>query len=80
MKRDTKGRFTKKCEEGVKIILGIPSIKKIVIWILLIAILMRWISIIAKYNIFKKILNLFDKLIRTINEDAASPKKNGLFS
>ena len=63
MKRDTKGRFTKKCEEGVKIILGIPSIKKIVIWILLIAILMCWISIIAKYN--KKKLNLFDKLIRT---------------
>ena len=80
MKRDTKGRFTKKCEEGVKIILGIPSIKKIVIWILLIAIFMPWISIIAKYNIFKKILNLFDKLIRTINEDDASLKKDGLFS
>ena len=69
MKRDTKGRYTKNYEEGVKIILCIPPIKKIVICILLIAIIKRWISIITKYNIFKKILNLFDKLITTTNED-----------
>ena len=41
---------------------------------------MPWISIIAKFQILKKIFNIFeDILIQQPEEAADTPKKNGLF-
>ena len=78
--RDAKGRFSKKAEEGFKIIFDIPSIKRILIWLVLFGILLPWISIIAKFEILNKLLSLFDELMDgKINENGNS-KKSGLFS
>ena len=63
MDRDSKGRFSKKAEEGFKIIFDIPSIKRILIWVVLFGILLPWISIIAKFEILNKLLSLFDELM-----------------
>ena len=80
MMRDSKGKFAKKNDEGLKLELTIPSIKKIIFWILLLWILMPWISIIAKFQILKKIFNIFeDLLIQQPEEATDTPKKNGLF-
>ena len=80
MDRDYKGRFSKKTEEGFKIIFDIPSIKRILIWLLLFGILLPWILIISKFEILNKLFSLFDELMnRTINENGNS-KKGGLFS
>ena len=78
--RDAKGRFSKKAEEGFKIIFDIPSIKRILIWLALFGILLPCISIIAKFEIINKLLSLFDELMDgKINENGNS-KKSGLFS
>ena len=80
MDRDSKGRFSKKAEEGFKIIFDIPSIKRILIWVISFGILLPWISIIAKFEILNKLLSLFDELMDgKINENGGS-KKSGLFS
>ena len=63
MERDSRGRFSKKTEEGFKIIFDIPPIKRIIIWALLFGILLPWISIIAKFAILNKLLSLFDELM-----------------
>ena len=63
MDRDSKGRFFKKTEEGFKIIFDIPSIKRILIWVISFGILLPWISIIAKFEILNKLLSLFDELM-----------------
>ena len=70
----------KKNDKGLKLELTIPSIKKIIFWILLLWILMPWISIIVKFQILKNIFNIFeDLLIQQPEETADTPKKNGLF-
>ena len=51
MMRDSKGKFAKKIDEGLKIELNFPSIKKIIFWTVLLWILMPWISIMAKFQI-----------------------------
>ena len=80
MDRDSKGRFSKKAEEGFRIIFDIPSIKRILIWVISFGILLPWISIIAKFEILNKLLSLFDELMDgKINENDNS-KKSGLFS
>ena len=60
MKRDEKGRFSKKEEEGFEIMVSIPPLKKILTWILIIAILIPWISIIRKNNLVQKIMDTLD--------------------
>ena len=52
MPRDNKGRFAKACEDSI-----------IILWRLILLILMPWISIITRFNLPKKILELFDELI-----------------
>ena len=84
MDRDSKGRFSKKTEEGFKIIFDVPPIKRILIWAVLFGILLPWISVISKFEILNKLLSLFDELMnRTINENGnenGNSKKGGLFS
>lgn len=78
--RDKKGRFTKTVEEGLNIIIHIPSFKRIVYLVFLLAILMPWISIICRFELLKKILEKFDCLmIKPSNEEQEGSKKGGLF-
>lgn len=80
MKRDLKGRFIKKEEEEIKIVFGLPSLKKLMMWIIISAIMMPWISIIIKNNMFQKLLDAFDALLKQTDTEQVSQKKNGLFS
>ncbi len=59
MKRDEKGRFAKKDEEGLEIMIDLPPLKRILTWIFIIGILMPWISIIRKNNWLKKLWMLW---------------------
>ena len=79
MKRDEKGRFIKK-DDSNKIILHFPSIKRILIWIVIIWVFMPWITIISKFDVLKKILDLFECLFTKSNdENDETTKKNGIF-
>ena len=80
MKRDSKGRFCKTDEEGIKIVVGVPSIKKIIIWLIIVGILMPWISIIIRNNALQKLIEAFDELFQKSNEEQGTTKKTGLFS
>ena len=48
MKCDGKVRFAKGGDEGIKIILELPTIKKVIIRLFLLGLLMPWLSIIIK--------------------------------
>ena len=79
MKRDEKGRFIK-TDDSNKIILHFTSIKRILIWIVIIWVFMPWITIISKFDVLKKILDLFECLFTKSNdENDETTKKNGIF-
>ena len=79
MKRDLKGRFIKKEEEEIKIVFGLPSIKKLMMWIIISAIMMPWISIIIKNNMFQKLLDAFNALLKQTDTEQVSQKKMDYF-
>ena len=81
MARDDRGRFTKANEDRIKININFPSIKKIILWALIVLIFMPWISIIRRSDLPAKLLGLFDELITQANEaeKKENNKKNGLF-
>ena len=60
--------------------IGPPPLKRMLIWIFIIGILITWISIIRKNNLFQKLLDVLDKFFEKTVEEAATQKKNGLFS
>ena len=80
MKRDEKGRFAKKEEEGFEIMIVLPPLKRMLTWIFIIGIMMPWISIIRKNNLFQKLMDILDGFFEKAIEEAATQKKNGLFS
>ena len=80
MKLDEKGRIAKKDEEGLEIMIGLPPLKRMLTWLFIIGILMPWISIIRKNNLFQKLMDVLDKFFEKTIEEAATQKKNGLFS
>lgn len=69
MGRDAKGSFIKNCKDDMKPIFWFPSIKKILTWTLILEIILPWISIINKFNLPKKVLNLFNELLNPPTED-----------
>ena len=79
MKRDEKGRFAKKEEEGFEIMIGLPPLKRILTWIFIICVLMPWISIIRKNNLFQKIMDALDGLFQKTIEEAVAQKKMDYF-
>ena len=80
MKRDEKGRFIKKDEEGLEIMIGLPPLERMLTWLFIIGILKPQISIILKNNLFQKLMDVLDKFFEKTVEEAATQKKNGLFS
>ena len=78
-KRDSNGRFIKNDEEGYKIIFTLPKFSNILFWGLLLIVLSPWILIIAKLEIWKKIVSSLEGLFLIKEENNAPNKKNGLF-
>ena len=81
MKRDKKGRFSKEEDEneGYNINFALPSFRSLLCWLIIIVILLPWTVIFARFNIFKKIFGFFENLMSKREEEAETPKKNGLF-
>ena len=77
--RDKKGRFKKQDDDGITFKITLPSLKRLLYFALLISILLPWIIIGNRFNIFKRITDFFEKMITISNEDGDTPKKNGLF-
>ena len=75
MKRDGKGRFIK-TDDSNKIIIHFPTIKRILIWIVIIWVLKPWRTIISKLDILKKILDLFECLFTKSNAENDETTKN----
>ena len=75
MKRDEKGRFAKKEEEGLEIMIGLPPLKRMLTWIFIIGVMMPWISIIRKNNLFQKLMDILDGFFEKTIEEAATEKK-----
>ena len=64
----------------MKISFELPSIKKIVLWILLLAILFPWIAILLRLYILKSVMDVFDRLLgKNTNKEIEPPKNNGIF-
>ena len=61
--RDNKGKFTKKNEEEMKITFYIPAMKTVLFWIFFISILIPWLLIILKMDLFPKFMIKFEELI-----------------
>ena len=79
-KRDSNGRFIKNDEEGYKIIFTLPKFSNILFWGLLLIVLSPWILIIAKLEIWKKIVSSLEGLFLIKEENNGPNKKNGFFS
>ena len=80
MERDSKGRFSKKGDDRFKITFDVPSFKKIILWIFIAALLLPWLSLLAKFEVLKRLLNLFDELMNSSSIENGNSKKTGLFS
>ena len=85
---DQKGRCKKLTDDGSKInddtgfklSLSIPSLKRILNWLLIFLIIMPWISVIVRYNIIVKLFNKFEEFITiSTTEDTEAPKKMDYF-
>ena len=60
--------------------IGLPPLKRMLTWIFIIGVMMPWISIIRKNNLFQKLMDILDGFFEKTIEEAATQKKNGLFS
>ena len=81
--RDNKGRYVKQSEEGLKITFIIPTIKRIILWILTIILLMPWLLIIIRMDLPNLALSKFEEILLPRNEEieknGGGDKKSGLF-
>ena len=62
--RDRKGRFKKQDDDEITFKITLPSLKRLLYFVLLIAILFPWIIIGNKFNIFKRITDFFERMIK----------------
>ena len=60
--RDSTGRFIKQGDDGLKIVLTLPSISRILFWALFLIVLSPWIIILLRNQIWKEILRKFENL------------------
>ena len=79
MKRNKNGRFARD-DDWYNISLNFPSFKAIVFWRLIFVIILPWLYVLSKLNIFEKINSIFERLFSlSSNDEKDSPKKNGIF-
>ena len=62
--RDRKRRFKKLDNDEITFKITLPSLKRLLYFVLLIAILFPWIIIGNKFNIFKRITDFFERMIK----------------
>ena len=77
-KRDAKGRFSKDDgDESNNLILTILTFTTILKWISITLVLLPWLIIISKFNVFQKLEIIFDILYKERNEENADNVENG---
>ena len=64
--RDRKGRFKKLDDDEITFKITLLSLKRLLYFVLLIAILFPWIIIGNKFNIFKRITDLFERMMEIL--------------
>ena len=66
--------------EKYNISINFPSFKPIALWGLLFVIILPWLYVLSKLNIFEEINSIFERLLSlSSNDEKDSPKKNGIF-
>ena len=78
-KRDSFVRFIKNEDDGLKIVLTLPTFSKILLWISLLVILSPWLVVLLRNQIWKEIISIFEHLFLVKEEEGETIKKNGLF-
>ena len=78
-KRGENDRFIKADGEGLKISFTLPTFSRIILWGLFLIILLPWIFIIIRFEIWKKIISKFETLLIIKEEGNGATKKTGLF-
>ena len=53
----------------------LPPLKRMLTWIFIIGVMMSWISIILKNNLFQKLMDILDGFFEKTIEEAATQKK-----
>ena len=76
---DANGRFINKEGKGIEINILLPPLSRVLLWCLILLILSPWIKMIARLEIWKKILIKFMMLFQFKEDDNEPTKKNGLF-
>ena len=80
MKRDSRGKFCKAEERKGEIIVDLPSIANIIFYGVLIFIMLPWLVIISKFNVWQNIRNKIEELFAfPAQNNEETPKKNGIF-
>ena len=80
MKRDARGRFSKENGKSGKIVVNLPSFENVIFYLLLMIIMIPWIIIISKINIWDRIKEKLEELMAlTAKSNEESSKKNGIF-
>ena len=79
MKRDKKGRFSKKEDEndGYNLNLALPSFRSLLCWLIIIVILLQWRAIFARFSVLKK-FSIFLRF-NVQKRRRRNSKKSGLF-
>ena len=76
MKRDSRGKFCKAEERKGEIIVDLPSIANIIFYGVLIFIMLPWLVIISKFNVWQNIRNKIEELFAfPAQNNEETPKK-----
>ena len=78
-KRDSSGKFIKDKEEELKMVFTLPSLSRIIFWILLLIVLSPWIMVFLRFQIWEQIMDKFELLFAIKEKEGETTKKNGLF-
>ena len=81
MKRDSRGKFCKAEERKGEIIVDLPSIANIIFYGVLIFIMLPWLVIISKFNVWQDIRNKIEELFAfPAQNNEETPKKMEYFT
>ena len=78
-KRDSSGKFIKEKEEELKLVFNLPPLSRIIFLLILLIVLSPWIMIFFLFQIWKEIMEKFERLFFIKEVDGETTKKNGLF-
>ena len=73
-KRDIKDK-----EEELRLVFTLPSLSRIIFWILLLIVLSLRIIVFLRFQIWEQIIDKFELLFAIKEKEGETTKKNGLF-